>query len=348
MINNELQSILDNIKKIHLNNKEISEKILKMKDEIELKFGEVIENKLTYKIDYETIPELNVLAIDGGSYRKIFNGIDAFIIKTSGVFCKYVNGKLVNTDYLETGRPKIFFSLFEANEGNIYVGLKRNMEEIKTAIEGFKKFNPDIILLDGSVIPHNSERPQRDSQFWNEYETLIEYLKNLYEIAGNKVVGCIKDSRGKRFLDIISQNIINLNEAKFTNDTIFLNYILKYSERTPVFRFSKGEHYILNDLNAKNNIFCFYFSAAENDFPMRIEFWCENDNKKIIENANKISKIMLMLCKHSRYSVPAPLIEADLRARVNEYDSERLINHIFNSSGILFSFMKRRRDNRPF
>jgi hypothetical protein len=206
------------------------------------------------------------------------------------------------------------------------------------------------------VVPHGNDRPPKNSSAYSRYAAVIERFNNLYNTAGGKLAGCVEDSRGRRFCEIVADKVLSQIESPLipqlqkilagTRDTNLLYHVLDTGERTAVFHYSSGDNPILADLGVKDKIFSFYIKTAEFDRPVRVDFWSEPANA--VKTAERIAALILPLCGHSSYGFPAPLIEADVRAKLSERDADTLHDQLVDRVGITPSLLKLRRENRPF
>ncbi|MEM5855697.1 MAG: hypothetical protein QW472_05285, partial [Candidatus Aenigmatarchaeota archaeon] len=50
--------------------------------------------------------------------------------------------------------PNVIFDPFSELEFELNSNMQRQMIEVEIATEAIKKFKPDLLLLDGSIVPH--------------------------------------------------------------------------------------------------------------------------------------------------------------------------------------------------
>ncbi len=353
----KLESIAERIKKLETNREKLGIFLKEIKDKVNIAGEDVLEEKISYPVE-KFSGELKVCAVDGGVSQNSYHGLDLVLVRAVAVVAKYNRGRLERIAYFPSSFPEpeieIISDPFTDEEFLMKSSLIRQKKEIETAIEAAKRFSPDILLMDGSIVAHPSSRPQRGSAIYENYLEVLQLLKKLYSFE--LLAGCAEDSRGRKFCEIVSERILSkidnplIPELKRilagTRDTNLLFHVLDVGERTCVFRY--GEAPVIKDLGEEGrNIYSFYIKPAEFDRPLRIDFHCKKE-RKVIETAEKIASIVYGLCCHSSYAFPAPLVEADLRAKLRERDAEIVHKHIVDFAGLLPGLLKLRREMRPF
>jgi len=231
--------------------------------------------------------------------------------------------------------------------------------EIETTIQSIKKLKPDVVFLDGSVIPHYVNKPD-NHKLKKYYEKTIEKYEELFELAKEQKIilsGVIEDSRGVKFCDILNRRVMSKMGSKLsaeiqeilekTKDSNLLFYILKKGERTCIFNYSVNPeiHPILKEFKKiEKSFFSFYIKTVEFDRPIRVDFINFDD---AIETANKLSSILLKTSGHTGYGLPSVLIEADQRAKLSEKDIDMFYSSLISKLGNVSSLFKMRREMRP-
>jgi len=360
-----IDSIAEKIKNLEEKREKLGRFLREVKDGIELR-GQVIEKRIVYKVETDRLEKKKVVAIDGGLSKHEYHGLDIILTRAVGVIFDYSNGKLEKVQYFPSAlvSPKILVvsDPYSDEEFSISSSLERQRAEIELAIQAINKFSPSLLLLDGSVVPHGNDKPGFNSAAWRRYEAVIEAFKKLYKSSsGSLLAGCVEDSRGRRFCEIMSEQVLGqINDPRIpelqkilagTRDTNLLYHVLSKGERTAVFRYSKDaeEHPILADLGEYGKrIYCFYLKSAEFDRPVRIDYYCKGNLESVISAANAIASMVLGMTPHSSYGCPAPLIEADFRAKMQEKDATILHDQLVDRVGITPSLMRLRREQRPF
>ncbi|MCD6403030.1 MAG: DNA double-strand break repair nuclease NurA [Candidatus Aenigmarchaeota archaeon] len=282
---------------------------------------------LIKRVNPTSMNNTRILAVDGGLQKKSLQGVDLILVRACAVLYEFSEGKLVNVEYYpsEFPKPKLRWSFEPLSEFEFgwKTGYERQMEEISVAIEAFKRWDPDFVILDGSVIPHYSEIPETSKSLSEEFKKLVDSYNQLFKLVKRKTLfGVVKESRGKRFCSEVLEEVKDLPlELKplvsNVRDTVILDVLLEKNERTMTFSYSSSPdfHPILRHFpEFSDKVYGFYIRNAEFDVPIRVDFISENPE----EDADRISSLLINLTKNSFYAIPSILIEADQRARINE------------------------------
>ena len=322
---------------------------------------EIKETKIIHSVEPANLENLKVAGIDGGLVKKSFHGIDLMLLRAVGVIFSY-DGKL-NVEYypnaIPTPIPRAINDPLDDFGFELNSNIERQIVEISTATEVLEKYEPDLLLLNGSVIPHYTFVPDKGSFVYINYENMISAYNKLFEAVKKRktiLAGVIEDSRGTRFCEIL-RKVLNVNfdpnmavEFKIvlnqTTDTNLLSYALKHGDRTLVFPYSSDaeKHPMMRNFPSAE-ILSFYLRTAEFDRPLRVDFLADKGN---LEIADKISSILLSLASNSSYGTPSVIVEADQRAKLSEKDLELFYHDILNKAGNLESLLEQRRNQRPF
>lgn len=306
-----------------------------------LRSGEItvsaIENKMIHKVKTEQLEKVKILAVDGGLSQQEYHGFNMVLVRSVGAVFEY-DGILKRIAYYPSASPEPELKIIDNDDENISTSLIRQKNEVDTAIESVKRYSPDIVLMDGPITPYN--RIKKGSLLHKTYSEVIESLKRLCSCP-SLVIGCVEDSKGKEACKIISEamkesNVDGADIIANTRDSVFLYNLLEQGERTFVFKRSEP---VLEDLN--QNVYSFYIKPAEFDRPLRVDFINPED-------AERISSIIMCLYANNTYGFPIPLIEADMRAKLQEKDIEVAHDIISDMSGMPSSLMRLRRNIRPF
>ncbi len=365
---NKLSSAAESIKSMEEKKKALAEFLLKERDKFS-KNSDTLEEKLVYKVAPQNLSGKKIIAVDGGLSHHSYHGLELALLRAVAVLFDYPrkqsfrdagnsvsvhseNEKSSVSYYPDSSpTPEIILVSDPYNDSGLDVNNERMQREIKTAAAAAKKFSPDLLLMDGMIVPHINDIPKENSGSHERFMQTVSGFKELYDSGARLLAGCIEDSRGKRFCEILSGNIMlegnkEMKDAlKMTSDTSLLFYFLDYGKRTCVFRFS-GDG-LINILGEQGkNIYSFYMKTAKFDRPLRVDFYCRN-GVDVANIANEISSLILSSCCHDSYGFPAPLIEADFRAKLPEDEIEKLHDQLLDKVGIVPSLMKLRRELRP-
>lgn len=339
--------------------KKVSEGLRKINGKLELNLPEKI---LFKKIEEDPLEDLKIAGIDGGLAKESLHGIDLILIKAVGVVFKFKKGKLEEVFYHPKPWPSptlnLVFDPFSELEFEMNSNMQRQIAEVEIACETLEKFKPNLILLDGSIIPHYVYKPEASSPLFQIYQHMLNSYKKLFSLATeNKTIlaGVIEDSRGTRFCEILAKELNflpEIKEAKIllekTKDTNLLSYTLEYGERTFCFPYSSEpeKHPILREFeDFSKKVQSFYLKAAYFDRPIRVDFLCDSN---VSETSDKISSIILSTCNNNAYAFPSVLIEADLRVRFSSREAEDYVAYLKNKLANLPAMFELRRRKRPF
>jgi hypothetical protein len=325
---------------------------------------EVLDEKIINIVPNRAFKSMNVLSVDGGIVKHSYHGLDLMLMRSVGVNFEYSDGKLVNVSYYPDPNPlpdpRIILDSFSDIELNSCYNFERQIMEINSVIAATEKFKPDIVLLDGSIIPHYVPKP--DNPILVEYyQNVIKTYSSLFETANRMniiLAGVIEDSRGVKFCDILSRLVLSQVESEIANelklilektkDSNLLYYALEKGERTCVFNYSKNPevHPILKEFEKMDNSFqSFYIKTVDFDRPLRVDFLNSGNATDVVE---KLSCMLMQTCGHSGYGFPSVLIEADQRARLTEKDLDMFYSDLLNKVGNISTLFKMRRETRPF
>ena len=280
---------------------------------------------------------LRVGAVDASIISQEFHSFDLIITKTVGSIFTYENGKLMNNKYVPSALPKEKINiigstdLMELNQIKTIIRLK---EEISLAIELGNMC--DLLLIDGSLVPLPGDKPTSE-MLKKKYEELIEKYLELFSKHKEKIVGVIKDSRSKRFIEHYNEKFNFEIETNIT-DSSLLDIVLEKNEITKEISYAKEAktNQILKDLIPySEEIKVAYIKAGKYDRPIRVEYF-----------TNRNEELMSLCGINDKYTYPAILIDVDLRALMDVRDVERILKEIELSPYVDNKLL--RRNMRPF
>jgi len=360
-----LDELVDKISYLELKRLKIGQFMKDINESIKIGRNEEIKDeKIINKVSPLKTEKMSVLGIDGGIIKHSYHGLDLMLTRAVGVNFIYSDGKLKKVDYYPnsnpTPNPIVIFDSFSELELSSCYNFERQTMEILTAIEAANKFNPDIVLLHGSIIPHYVPKP--DNLILKEYyKNLIETYRSLFELCKSKnfiLAGVVEDSRGVKFCNILNRRILSQVKPEMskelrlvlekTKDSNLLYYALNRGERTCAFNYSQNPeiHPVLKEFSDMNDsFFSFYVKTADFDRPLRIDFLCSRDLSDVVD---KLSNVMIQTSGHSGYGLPAVLIEADQRAKLSENEMNMFYSDLINRIGNVSTLFRMRREMRPF
>ncbi|MEM2251135.1 MAG: DNA double-strand break repair nuclease NurA [Candidatus Hadarchaeales archaeon] len=311
-------------------------------------------SKLKMRIQKLTMDEISVCGVDGGMLQLQLNGLDVVAIRAVAVVFHYLTGRLASVEYFPSGPAPIHFFLVKEPLDKVktdsLAGMRRQILEVSRAREVIGKGAAQLVLLDGSILPQYVERFQDCREYAEQYDELITSYRRLFEEAESKGVllaGLVKDSRGKRFCQMLAELAELDGEDKdfllSYRDIVILDEILSEKERTIAFPYTEefppqtlGG---LEDFGRKVNVF--YARMSQFDVPFRVEFLATRNSEEV---ADELSSILEFLFSFGfGFSIPPVLVEADFRARLRE-EAEWIQERVFDVIGPRFLT---RRDRRP-
>ncbi len=270
-------------------------------------------------------------------------------------FFTYEHGKLSKHEYVPGKNPRprveVIRTPLQQHDFNISASLIRMQEEAEHVLKALEE-DPDIVLLDGSIVPHYADKPAKDSHAHKEYARLIEVYKELYEKALNRDVllaGVVEDSRGTQLCQRLAPHYSRKAQIVLQNsrDTDFLHYVMETGERTNTIAYTDNveEHPTLRDLKPfSEHVHSYYLRTVSNDAPLRIDFL----SKKPVMDADKTASLIYPVSAHnSSYGIPAPIIEADQRAKLSSHDLALVEGKLKSKLGFI-GLKTLRRERRPF
>lgn len=324
------------------------------------------ETDILSRLEPSPMENLIVSGVDGGIAKKSLHGFDCILVRAAAVCFHYRKGKIEKVNYFPSRIPAPQADVLEALsdlDWAHFSSIVRQRVEVITAFESLEKFKPDILLMDGSIVPHYSDRPARTSSVFQNYSMMIEEFKRLFNECIKKgivLAGVIEDSRGTSYCEMINKEILSRVDhpstgemgelLQRTRDTNLLYWVLEKGQRSRVFPYSgkPEEHPVLRDFSGLGGkINSFYLKTAKHDRPVRVDMLTKGSD--VIGEADDLGSILLAISgHHSGYGLPAPLIEADNVAKLSDNEVENFYSHILSFAGNIPSVMRLRRDQRPF
>lgn len=346
----EIEEIAKNVEQLEKSRHELASRLRFNSGKI--LFSEAFEKEMIMPVKSECV-DCTVAAVDGGLNGEEFHGFDLLIGRSVGAVFEYKNSKVCRHFYHPRKIPQMKYDIkngLDSRDINWHKSLFRLRGEIECAIEIMEKYKPKYLMLDGSIAPLVSDKPADDSQVRALYDEVAQKYQQLYQSAQKNnvtLLGVIKDSRGRRFNEILEKHAdVVGNDLRNASDTNFLFFLLQKGERTFVFRYSNepSRHQVLKDLGQwADKILTFYLKAVELDRPIRVEFLSGG------RGFDEIASLVYSLSQLNRkYAYPAILIEADLCAAMDGRYMEGVRNSLALRLSRSSSALRLRRNSRPF
>lgn len=303
----------------------------------------ILESGITITVKQSDFSGL-VCAVDAGIYSEAFHGADVVVSRTAAAIFLYEKNALASVSYLPSKFPRMKTSAktgLDDYEVSVFKSLVRLHEEISLAIKVLETKTPDVLLIDGSLLPLSNDRPDAGSVLVADYQLLVGLYKKLFSLAKEKnclLIGVIKDSRGKRFVEMLSDE-----DYRQTCDSFFLDFLLNEGERTFAMKYSRepAKNSIMKDIGEDaGNIALFYLKVSAEDRPLRVEFL---GNKGNVEQIASLLYSLSLINKS--YAYPSVLIEVDMCAALGRNEVESIQKSLAQRFNVLKSL---RRNSRPF
>ena len=306
------------------------------------------DEKMFTKLAAQDIGGLTIGGIDGGYVSRMLVGFDMFIFRAIAVFSTYTPDGIQKTSYYPAKTPPLeiavsdvgFSSMDSENLGSV----RRVITELQVAIQvleiGTKKL--DILLLDGSPVLRTPFT--QNSRIKNYYRSYLSTLSRLVVKAkknGVKLAWVVKDSRldqitkflGKILPFVVDDlsELLSLDYRGIINrsrDMDLFYYLLKPNFRSMVYHYP---YEISKSFNEEFALYAYYLKPVPFDIPLRIELFQPKERKKVdlIKDINILSETILPLSQYNReYGIPAPIVEADARAKIKESEVDALFQLI--------------------
>lgn len=376
-LNSHLEELASNINKLEKKREVLGDSISEIKDRMSFPFQDkdILEKKFVFEVEPDPLKDMSIGGVDGGIVQSRYHGASLIVGRAVSVVFNFKGGQLVDTNYFPDSFPAptpiSFLDPITSTEFLRGSSIERTKMEVSTAAKAVEKYDLDFILMDGSILPHGSSKPKKDSEVYEKYRELVKLFQKLYQTCQENntlLAGVVEDSSGRRLTSLLEEKIVpgiiesnefskKINTAlesskdilERTNDSNMMYYIMDVGERSCTFTYSKNpeKHKILRDFEDwAERIGGFYLKSVEFDRPVRIDFLNPGNLK---ETADRISSIVYSLSRHNEtYGCPSILIEADARAKLSEEDMDVVYQRLKDKVGDVPSLFKLRRDFRPF
>jgi hypothetical protein len=227
--------------------------------------------------------------------------------------------------------------------------------------------------MDGSLFYHPRDRPQNGSTAYEKFQEVLAIYRQLYNRArekGTMLVGIIKDSRSSRITNIMGDILPHIVREpsifekiqgvdyrwliKNSRDCDILDTFLDEGERTFAFRYSTELSINTNSLSDEmapwaSSIWVTYLKTARDDLPVRVEMLSPDGSELDPDKLDTALSVILPLsCQHPEYGIPAPILEADTRAKITMNETQLIVDRLMALSGLTYTTLEKRRSRNPF
>lgn len=317
------------------------------------------------------ISGLTIGGIDGGYSSRLLLGFDIFLFRAIAVFSTYSPSKILKTSYFPAKTPSLEIAVSDVGLSTLDFesmgSIRRAITELEVANKVITEYldlrskKIDLLLLDGS--PVVNKPITKNDKILNYYLSYVSILTRLVRKAnenGVKLAWIVKDSRSNLFTKLLGRIIPFIIEEnphlfsldyrqilKRSRDMDLLYYLLLANTRSMVFyrQYSMPKQFAQDFA-----LYSFYLKTAPFDIPLRIELFqsLHQSREERIKEVQILSELILPVSQYNRtYGVPAPIVEADARARIRETEVESLLQLLrkrYNSLGL----WTKRRERAPW
>lgn len=376
-----LSQLVEEIERIETTKNQFGKVMERIKDTINLaKFpaiaSSIIDSDFTKKIEPTSLSGLKIAGIDGGLVRRRFRSMDLLLTRGIAVIFQFGPEEGPNVEFYPDPFPEpqirpMMLTLSGAELDQLS-SLERVATELRVTLAVLEEFHTDIILVDGSLFYHPRDRPQTGSVVFEKFQEVIALYKQLYNKArkrGTTLVGIVKDSKSSRVTNLLGDilphiirkpAIFELMQGvdyrwllKITRDCDILDTYLEEGERSFIFRYSSELQLNSNPLsedisNWASSIWVTYLKTARDDLPLRIEILTDGTSEDVWKIDRALAAILPLSWQHPEYGIPAPILEADTRAKISLNETQLIVDRLMALSGLTYTSLEKRRSRNPF
>ncbi|MFX1285464.1 MAG: DNA double-strand break repair nuclease NurA [Promethearchaeota archaeon] len=296
----------------------------------------------------QDISGLTMGGIDGGYASRLFIGFDIFAFRAIAVFSTYTAEGIQKTTYYPARTPPLEITVSDVGLSSIDFenmgAIRRAITELQIASQVLEQSTKklDILLLDGSpVIRKPLTKNQKILNYYQSYLSILSRLVLLARKQGIKMAWIVKDSRLNLFTKFLGQvipfvaeelaDILSLDYRRIINrsrDMDLFYYLLEPNVRSMAYY---RQFNISKKFSQEFALYAYYLKTAPFDIPLRIELFqsINRDQPDLIKEINFISEAILPVSQYNKnYGIPAPIVEADARAKIKETEIDALFQLI--------------------
>lgn len=376
-----LSQLVEEIERIETTKNQFGKVMERIKDTINLaKFpaiaSSIIESDFTKKIEPTSLSGLRIAGIDGGLVRRRFRSMDLLLTRGIAVIFQFGPEEGPSVDFFPDPFPEpqirpMMLTLSGAELDQLS-SLERVATELRVTLAVLEEFHTDIILVDGSLFYHPRDRPQTGSVVFEKFQEVLALYKQLYNKArkkGTTLVGIVKDSKSSRVTNLLGDILPHIIRKpanfelmqgvdyrwllKITRDCDILDTYLEEGERSFIFRYSSELQLNSNPLseeisNWASSIWVTYLKTARDDLPLRIEILTDGTSEDVWKIDRALAAILPLSWQHPEYGIPAPILEADTRAKISLNETQLIVDRLMALSGLTYTSLEKRRSRNPF
>ncbi|MHA1305619.1 MAG: DNA double-strand break repair nuclease NurA, partial [Candidatus Heimdallarchaeaceae archaeon] len=190
------------------------------------------EESFVTKVPLSSTEGLKFAGIDGGVIHKSLNYFDIAMIRAVGVLFYHTKKDKPKVRYFpeENPFPDILTSIepLSQNEVEILIALWRMQKEIRCGIELLEQDLPDIVILDGSVLPFvDIKQVQSNTFLLSQYKRVRALYRRLYMLCKKNrslLCGVVKDSRSALLTKKLSLLLPHLSKMAEFKELLNIDY----------------------------------------------------------------------------------------------------------------------------
>jgi hypothetical protein len=377
-----LSQLVEEIERVEITKDQFGGVLQNIKGSINLaKFptvaSDVVENQFTRRIESTSLAGLRIAGVDGGLVRRQFRSMDLILVRSIAVIFQFGPEEGPTVDFFPDPFPepqiRPMMLTLSGTELDQLASLERVAAELRVTLAVLDEYRTDLILVDGSLFYHPRDRPPSGSIVHEKFQEVLSLYKQLYNKAlrkGTTLVGIVKDSRSTRVTNILGDILPHILRdpvifemmqgvdyrwlLKISRDCDILDTFLEEGERSFIFRYSSELQNNTNSLpdellNWASSIWVTYLKTARNDLPLRIEVLADGDSEGDVWKIDKaLAAILPLSWQHPEYGIPAPILEADTRAKISANETSMVIDRLMALSGLTYTTLEKRRSRNPF
>jgi hypothetical protein len=376
-----LSQLVEEIERIETTKNQFGSVINSIKDSIDLtKFpgiaSTIVDSDFTKTIEATSLSGLKIAGIDGGLVRRRFRSMDLLLTRGVAVIFQFGPKEGPNVEFFPDPFPEpqirpMMLTLAGAELDQL-ASLERVAIELRITLSVLEEFHTDLILVDGSLFYHPRDRPQSGSIVFEKFQEVLSLYKQLYNKArkrGTTLVGIVKDSKSNRVTNLLGDilpHIIRKPEIfdmmqgidyrwllKISRDCDILDTFLSEGERSFIFRYSSelqgNSNSLPEDLTKwASSIWVTYLKTARDDLPLRVEILSDGNPDDLWKVDRALAAILPLSWQHPEYGIPAPILEADTRAKISANETQLIVDRLMALSGLTYTSLEKRRSRNPF